>query len=194
MRPPFLHTCQLVAEVRLPNIRRARRHDAAHLSAIAEETFRDNSSAVTTVADMELHCRTSYSEAIQAEEIANPNMVTLLCEHGGRFVGFAQLRWGEVSSCVVADAPSEIQRLYVVNDFHGKGVAHNLMQACMDEIVARRSDAVWLGVWERNLRAIAFYKKIGFVEVCEHVFLLGRDPQRDIIMARPVSDSRSGVP
>ena len=194
MRPPFLHTCHLVAEVRLPHIRRARRHDAAHLSAVAEEAFRDTFSAVNTVEDMDLHCRSSYGGAIQAEEIANPNMVTLLCEHGGKVVGFAQLRWGKVPSCVVADAPSEIQRLYVGNDFHGKGVAHILMQACMDEMATRQSDVVWLGVWERNLRAIAFYKKIGFFEVGQHVFLLGRDAQRDIVMARPVADSRSGEP
>ena len=126
------------------------------------------------------------------QKIADPNVVTLLCEQGGRFLGFAQLRWDKIPSCVVADAPSEIQRLYVINDFHGKGVAQNLIQACMDEMATRQSDVVWLGVWERNLRAIAFYKKIGFCEVGEHVFPLGHDPQRDLVMARPVSHSRSG--
>lgn len=54
------------------------------------------------------------------------------------------------------------------------------------EIKARGSDVVWLGVWERNARAIAFYKKYGFVERGEHVFLLGHDRQRDIVMACPV--------
>jgi ribosomal protein S18 acetylase RimI-like enzyme len=49
---------------------------------------------------------------------------------------------------------------------------------------------VWLGVWERNPKAIAFYKKFGFREVGAHVFPLGSDPQRDVVMARPVVDSR----
>jgi ribosomal protein S18 acetylase RimI-like enzyme len=53
----------------------------------------------------------------------------------------------------------------------------------------RRSDVAWLGVWERNARAIAFYRKFGFAEVGEHVFLLGKDPQRDVVMARPVRRS-----
>jgi ribosomal protein S18 acetylase RimI-like enzyme len=176
-------------EVRLPIIRIARRHDAKQLSAIAEETFRDTFAAVNAAEDMALHCRASYSEAIQAEEIANPNMVTLLCEHGGRWVGFAQLRWGSAPSCVAADAPGEIQRLYVIRDCHGKGVAGDLMNACMDEMTSCRSDVVWLGVWERNPRAFAFYRKFGFLEVGEHVFPLGNDPQRDIVMARPVADS-----
>jgi diamine N-acetyltransferase len=175
----------------LPDIRRAQRCDAIQLSAIAEETFRDTFAAVNAAEDIDLHCRNSYSEAIQADEIANPNRVTLLCEDGERLVGFAQLRWGKAPICVVADAPGEIQRLYIVNDFHGKGVAHGLMNACMDEMTSHRSDVVWLGVWERNPKAIAFYRKFGFREVGEHTFALGCDPQRDIVMARPVANSRS---
>jgi ribosomal protein S18 acetylase RimI-like enzyme len=175
----------------LPAIRRAHRHDARQLAAIAEETFRDAFASVNTPEDMALHCRASYSEAIQAREIADPLMVTLLCEQREMLVGFAQLRWGKAPGCVVADAPGEIQRLYVARDFHGKGVAHDLMIACMDEMAIHRSDVVWLGVWERNPRAIAFYRKFGFLEVGTHVFPLGNDPQRDIVMARPVTDSQS---
>lgn len=175
----------------MPTIRRAHRHDARQLSALAEETFRHTFAAVNTPEDMALHCQTSYGEAIQAEEISNPDMVTMLCEHEGRLVGFAQVRWGQAPSCVLADAPGEIQRLYVVSDYHGKGAARDLMNACIDEIRSRRSDVVWLGVWERNPRAIAFYKKLGFLEVGEHVFPVGTDPQRDIVMARPVPGPRS---
>jgi ribosomal protein S18 acetylase RimI-like enzyme len=60
------------------------------------------------------------------------------------------------------------------------------MNACIEEMSLHRSDVVWLGVWERNPRAIAFYRKFGFREVGTHVFPLGNDPQRDIVMARPV--------
>ena len=138
---------------------------------------------------MDLHCRTHYSAAIQAGEIADPRTVILLSEEGKQLVGFAQLRWDGAPACVVAEAPGEIQRLYVAADWHGKGVANDLMRACMDELLARGSDVVWLGVWERNPRAIAFYRKCGFVEVGDHVFSVGSDPQRDIVMARPVARS-----
>jgi diamine N-acetyltransferase len=171
----------------MSTIRRATRDDAKELSLLAERTFKDAFRDMNTPENLALHCRTSYSEALQAEEISDPNMVTLLCEEGGTLVGFAQLRWGRTPSCVVADTPGEIQRLYVVSDRHGKGVARALMDACIDEMRARRSDVVWLGVWERNPRAIAFYRKVGFVEVGEHVFPLGGDPQRDVVMVRPVA-------
>jgi ribosomal protein S18 acetylase RimI-like enzyme len=181
-------SCQVVAGVRLSTIRRANRHDAKQLSLLAEWTFRETFDGMNTPENMALHCRTSYSEAIQADEISDPNMVTLLCECEERLVGFAQLRWGDAPSCVAANAPGEIQRLYVISDCHAKGVARELMNACIDEMRDRRSDVVWLGVWERNPRAITFYKKFGFVEVGDHVFPLGSDPQRDIVMARTVAD------
>jgi diamine N-acetyltransferase len=172
-------------------IRKANVGDAKRLAAIAEETFRDTFAAVNTAKDMELHCRTNYSEARQAEEIVDPNMVTLLCEQDGNLQGFAQLRWGDPPDCVVADAPGEIHRLYVVRDGHGRGVAHEIMTACLDEVGRHGSDVVWLGVWERNPRAIAFYMKFEFREVGEHIFPVGNDPQRDIVLARPVAHASS---
>ncbi len=168
-------------------LRRAQRHDAQPLAAIAEATFRDTFAAMNTTDDMDRHCRNAYGEAIQAEEIASAARVTLLAEHEGRLVGYAQLRWGNPPGCVTARSPGEIQRLYVVGDFHGKGVAQRLMQACLDEMTARGCDVAWLGVWERNPKAIAFYRKFGFREVGEHVFALGGDAQRDIVMARPMA-------
>jgi diamine N-acetyltransferase len=70
-----------------------------------------------------------------------------------------------------------------VSEWHGKGIAQDLMNAGIEEMRRHGSDVVWLGVWEHNPRAIAFYKKIGFIEVGDHVFPLGSDLQRDIVMA-----------
>ena len=173
-------------ELPLPKVRRADHHDARRLAELAEETFRATFGAANTAEDMDLHCRTNYGEATQAGELANPDMVTLLSEEDGRLIGFAQLRWGGAPDCVKASAPGEILRLYVARDWHGKGVAPMLMRACLEAMAARGADVAWLGVWERNPRAIAFYRKFGFVEVGDHVFPVGSDPQRDIVMARPV--------
>lgn len=167
-------------------IRRAKSSDAKSLATLAESTFRDTFSKNNTEEDMDLHCRTSYGEAIQLREINNPSLVTLVCENDGELVGFAQVRWEASPLCVEAKNPGEIQRLYVAKNWHGCGLAHDLMRACISELKEHGSDVVWLGVWERNPRAIAFYKKFGFVEVGDHVFPLGTDPQRDIIMVRNV--------
>ncbi|MFO1395031.1 MAG: GNAT family N-acetyltransferase [Steroidobacteraceae bacterium] len=145
---------------------------------------------MNTPENMDRHCRDSYGEAIQACEIADPSRITLLCVLRDDLVGYAQLRWGKPPAGVVATAPGEIQRLYVARECHGRGIAQALMSACLDELGARGSDVAWLGVWEHNPRAIAFYRKFGFVEVGEQVFPLGSDPQRDLVMARPLTGAR----
>jgi ribosomal protein S18 acetylase RimI-like enzyme len=178
--------------IALPRIRKADLSDARQLAAVAEATFREAFGAVNTPEDMDLHCRRRFSEIVQGEEILNPNMMTLLCEENDAPIGFAQLRWERPPGCVVAEAPGEIMRLYVASRWHGKGVAQELMSACIEDIRHHGSDVVWLGVWERNPRAISFYRKFGFAEVGAHTYLLGNDLQRDLVMARataPCEDS-----
>jgi diamine N-acetyltransferase len=174
-------------------VRRADPSDARQLSRIAEATFRATFCSVNTAEDMDLYCQKSFGEKVQESEIANPNMLTLLCEECEKLAGFAQLRWGAAPACVSAKAPGEIQRLYVADEWHGKGVAQGLMRACIEEMIRRGSDGIWLGVWEHNPRAIAFYKKWGFVAVGDQVFSLGRDSQRDIVMVKVLSGKMNGA-
>lgn len=170
----------------MPVIRKAQRRDASQLAEVAEAMFRTTFGAVNSPDDMEMHCRSSYGEGIQAREILDPTMETLISDDSGQIVGFAQLRWSKAPACVSEGSAGEIQRLYVATEWHGRGVARSLMDAAIEEMKRRGSKIVWLGVWERNPRAIAFYKKLGLVEVGEHVFHLGRDPQRDIVMQRAI--------
>lgn len=142
-------------------------------------------------AHMTLHCRNSYGEHIQAAEILDPAMVTLLAEEQARLIGYAQLRWGDAPDCVSAKQSGEIQRLYVAEGWHGKGVAQALMEACITEMRKHGSDAVWLGVWEHNPRAISFYTKFGFVEAGAHTFHFGGDPQRDVVMVKTLAAAQS---
>jgi ribosomal protein S18 acetylase RimI-like enzyme len=171
------------------SIREAVPSDARPLSKVAETTFRATFAGMNTPENMDAHCRDSFGESLQAAEIMDPGMATLLCERDGELVGFAQLRWGKHPACVVGEKPGELQRLYVVERWQGKGAAQMLMDACLEQMPRRGSDVVWLGVWEHNPRAIAFYTKYDFIEVGDHTFALGADPQRDIVMSRPVAGS-----
>lgn len=167
-------------------LRRASAADALALSRVAEATFRTAFAAATTAADMDRHCALRFGVRQQGEEIAAPSLETWLAMDGEAIAGFAQLRIRVRPRCVSAESACEVQRLYVETRFHGKGVAAPLMDACIDSARGHGTAALWLGVWERNLRAIAFYAKCGFVEVGEQVFPLGGDLHRDLVMARPV--------
>ena len=166
------------------DIRPAGAADAGPLARLAERTFRDAFADANAAEDMDLHCRNSYGESIQAAEIRDPARTTLVCEAWGELVGYGQLRQGKSPECVVGRYPLEIQRIYVDAAWHGKGIAQALMASLLEAASARGADVVWLGVWERNPRAMAFYGKSGFLPVGSHVFTVGTDPQTDLILAR----------
>ena len=167
-----------------PVIRRAHPGDAMPLSALAERTFRDTFAAYNAPDDMDAHCRGNYARDLMAREIAAPHIVTLVAEHDGQLTGYGQLRWTAVPACVHGARPAEIGRLYVDAPWHGLGIAQALMARMVDHAIAGGADRLWLGVWESNHRALAFYRKIGFVEVGRHVFMVGPDPQNDLLLAR----------
>jgi ribosomal protein S18 acetylase RimI-like enzyme len=78
---------------------------------------------------------------------------------------------------------AELHRIYVSSEWQGRGVAQSLMQNALDTAASAGSDLLWLGVWEHNRKAIAFYRKFGFEILGDQPFMLGEDRQRDLIMA-----------
>jgi ribosomal protein S18 acetylase RimI-like enzyme len=82
--------------------------------------------------------------------------------------------------------PIELWRFYVAHQWHGRGIAQSLMDRVKTEARLRGAKTLWLGVWERNDRARAFYVKCGFTDAGEHIFLFGTDPQTDLVMVAPL--------
>jgi len=177
----------------MPTIRIANLSDAKNLAALAAETFRDTYAEQNSVEDINLHCQSSFGEAIQSQEISNVETITLVAEDKGRLVAYAQLRRSKPPACISAISSCEIIRFYVEKDWHGKGLAQKLMSTCLENMNKHDFDVAWLGVWEKNLKAISFYEKFNFQEVGEHVFSLGTDPQRDIVMACQITKFDSNI-
>jgi ribosomal protein S18 acetylase RimI-like enzyme len=167
-----------------PVIRVATPADAAMLAALAERTFRDTFAAVNTTQDMAAHAAASYGVDKQLAEIESAHIRTLIADIDGVAAGYAQLRIGHAPECVKAHRAVELWRFYIDREWIGHGLAQRLMEAAVTEAQALDASAFWLGVWEHNARAIAFYRKFGFVEVGAHVFRLGDDAQTDLIMQR----------
>jgi diamine N-acetyltransferase len=167
----------------MTRIRTATRDDAQRLSEFASRTFRETFAAQNTPENMEAYLSYAFSDARQSAEIKDPNTITLLADEDGTLVGYAQLATRMPPLCVPDRGAIELVRFYVDRACHGRGIAQQLMQAVEHAAVAR-GQAIWLGVWEHNLRAIAFYQKCGFADVGSHEFLLGTDRQTDRIMWR----------
>lgn len=170
-----------------PAIRAGIAADAAALAEFAALTFADAFAAVNDPGDMAHYLSTAYGLAQQSAELADPGIATLLAEAGGRLAGFAQVRGGPPPSCITGARPLELWRFYVDRAWQGRGVAKALMDAACAEAARRGGATLWLGVWERNDRARAFYRKCGFVELGRKSLVLGHDVQTDLVMARQVT-------
>lgn len=158
--------------------------DAAALAELASRTFRETFAADNRPEDMALHLVQAYGAAQQKGELADPAVATLLVHVDGHLAGYAQLREGVPPGCVPDEGPIELWRFYIARDWHGRGLAQSLMQAVEDEARWRGKHLLWLGVWERNERAKAFYRKMGFTDVGSQLFMLGADAQTDRVMVR----------
>jgi diamine N-acetyltransferase len=157
--------------------------DAAELTEFARLTFIETYAGLNSPSDTDHHLDEYYYESRQRQELMNPHMRTLFAHVQGELVGFAQLEHGPVPECVEAERAVGLKRYYVKSSWHGKGIASSLLSAVVD--AARSMDAthLWLTVWNRNPRAIAYYCKVGFKRVGSNTFMVGADPQDDSVMS-----------
>ena len=167
-------------------IRRANNEDAGLLAELGARTFAETFATDNTPEDIVAYIGTSFNLTQQMAELADPASTFLIAEIAGLAAGYAKLHAGKPAAGVDSVKPVELVRLYVSREWLGRGVGEALMRACIDEARQAGHRTIWLGVWERNGRAQAFYRKWNFRAVGEHVFQLGSDPQRDILMERAV--------
>jgi GNAT superfamily N-acetyltransferase len=165
-------------------IRYATHSDSRLLAEVGAETFAATFAADNSAEDMAAYLSEAFNTEQQARELADPASRFLIVEAAGQTAGYAHVKFGEAPAAIEGRRPMEIARLYARQHWLGKGVGARLMEACLHEAMRAGCDVVWLGVWERNTRAIAFYRRWGFVEAGTHMFRLGEDLQRDLLMAR----------
>jgi diamine N-acetyltransferase len=160
--------------------------DAAALAEFGAQSFYDSFAVDNRPEDMAAYIASAFNPEKQAEEIADPSSIILIAEIGNEMAGYARVNEGQAPASVSGNRPIELVRIYAGKAYIGQGIGPALMQACLDIASKRGCDSMWLGVWERNPRAIAFYRKWGFIEVGTQAFQLGSDLQTDVVMQRVV--------
>lgn len=173
-------------------IRRATAPDADRLADLAARTFRDTFERDNRPEAMTEHLLRSFGPYQQLAEIMSPSITTFVAG-GDEPVAFAQLRRGATPACVTGARPLELWRFYVDRTWHGKGVAGRLMRTVLEEAESSGADKLWLGVWERNPRAIAFYRKFDFAHVGSHEFLFGTELQTDRVLVRELANAKGAA-
>jgi ribosomal protein S18 acetylase RimI-like enzyme len=166
-------------------LRMATAADAALIADISRQTFYDSFIDDNKPEDMQLFLKEQFTRGRLMLEVGRPELRFVLALVDDNVAGYLKLREGRAPAGLEG-ATLEIARLYACKPYIGKGVGAALMAESLRIASEEKKQWVWLGVWERNARAIAFYERWGFEKFGECDFLLGRDVQRDWMMKRKV--------
>lgn len=163
-------------------IKKVSLNDLNELQDISRQTFYETFSDENTEEDMRKYLDEGFSIDRLTSELKNQNSEFYFAILYKKVVGYLKLNYGNAQTEVKDQSSLEIERIYVQKEFHGKQVGQMLYIKALHTAKQNNLDYLWLGVWEKNPRAINFYKKNGFLEFDKHIFKLGNDEQTDIMM------------
>lgn len=163
-------------------IRKATLSDLETIQKISIQTFKETFAAVNTSENIANYIKYSFNMEQLTAELLNANSQFYIAYSNAEAVGYLKINFGDAQTETINGNALEVQRIYVLQTFHGK----NIGQLLLDEVkkIAQTTgvDSVWLGVWEENHRALRFYTKNGFIVFDKHVFIMGNDEQTDLLM------------
>jgi ribosomal protein S18 acetylase RimI-like enzyme len=157
-------------------------NDIDQLQKIGRKTFFETFSAGNTEENMKKYLEEGFTVEKLTAELNDRNSEFYFASLDNKVIGYLKLNFGQSQTEIKEDKALEIERIYVLKEYHGKKVGQILYDKAIQIARLKNADYVWLGVWEENPRAISFYKKNGFIEFDKHIFKLGDDEQTDIMM------------
>ncbi|CAL2108729.1 Spermidine/spermine N(1)-acetyltransferase [Tenacibaculum sp. 190524A02b] len=163
-------------------IRKVRTEDLEKLKEIGKQTFFETFSSQNSEENMEKYLENEFSIQKLHKELTNQNTEFYFVESEGKVIGYLKVNIGDAQTEMKEENSLEIERIYVLKEFHGKQVGQALFEKAIELAKIKKVNYVWLGVWEKNQRAIRFYEKNNFVTFDKHIFKLGNEEQMDIMM------------
>ena len=167
-------------------VRKVTESDLHILREVAIQSFRDLLEKSNTEEDMKLYIAKNLTYEQLKKEFHEKGIIFFLFYDGDKAMAYLKLRVGYEPEELLGTNSLEIERLYCIQQYVGKHVGKVLMQTALDYAKEHHYEIIWLGVWEHNPRAYAFYQKWGFEKFGSHVFMLGSDAQTDWMMKRKV--------
>jgi ribosomal protein S18 acetylase RimI-like enzyme len=169
------------------DVKRVTVKDIDQLQEIGRQTFFETFSAGNTEENMKKYLEEGFTVEKLTNELNDRNSEFYFASLDSKLIGYLKLNSGQSQTELKEDKALEIERIYVLKEYHGKKVGQILYDKAIQIARLKNAAYLWLGVWEENSRAINFYKKNGFVEFDKHIFKLGDDQQTDIMMRLEIS-------
>ncbi len=174
-------------------IKKVNEKDIDALKEIGKQTFAETFSSVNSKGNMTKYLESEFSSEKLITQLNNEESEFYFAELDEKPVGYLKINFGEAQTEIKDINALEIERVYVLKEFHGKKVGQKLYEKALYIARQKSMDYVWLGVWENNFRAIRFYKKNGFAAFDKHIFRLGDDEQTDIMMKLEINNEKAAA-
>jgi ribosomal protein S18 acetylase RimI-like enzyme len=152
------------------------------LQKLSKQTFHEAFSSGNTEENMTRYLEEGFSLDKLSRELKDENTSFYFVKSANEVIGYMKLNAGPAQTELQKEDSFELERIYVLKDYQGKGIGRQLLDKAIQMAREKKASYIWLGVWEENKSAIAFYEKNGFITFDQHVFMVGEDRQIDLMM------------
>lgn len=166
------------------NIKKCALEDSRKLQEISYETFNETFKHQNSPENMSAYLERAFNLKQLEKELSNISSQFFFVYFNNEVAGYLKVNTNDAQSEEMGDESLEIERIYIKNKFQKHGFGKYLLNKAMEIAMERNKKKIWLGVWEKNENAIAFYKKMGFVQTGAHSFYMGDEEQIDFIMTK----------
>jgi diamine N-acetyltransferase len=162
--------------------------DLLSLQEISYITFDETFKQQNSPENMKAYLDKAFNLKQLEEEVRNASSEFFFVYFNNELAGYLKVNINDAQSEDMGSQALEVERIYVNKDFQKHGLGKYLLNEAVEIAKARHKSKIWLGVWEKNENAIAFYKRMGFVESGSHSFYMGDEEQIDIIMTLSIQE------
>ena len=163
-------------------IKKCTSKDLSELLGLARDTFVETFGHLNDPLHFDAYVEKAFAEEQMRKELENPDSHFYFAYYRHQLAGYLKLNLAPAQSDINDPESLEVERIYVVGPYHGKGLGKTLFQRALDMAHEKRLSYIWLGVWEHNTKALRFYESYGFYRFAQHPFKLGDDLQTDWLM------------
>lgn len=172
-------------------VRKVTTSEVEQLQKIGKQSFDETFASSNNEANMQAYLDSAFSLEKLKIALSNPHVQCYFATLNHEVVGYLKVNLGSAQTETADTNSLEIERIYVLKQFHGLGIGQLLLEKALEVSKQNAVSYVWLGVWNQNPRAIRFYEKNGFVAFDKHIFKLGDDEQTDIMMKLIMRESNN---
>ncbi|SFH56699.1 GNAT family N-acetyltransferase [Pisciglobus halotolerans] len=161
--------------------------DLATLQRISIDTFVATFGKQNKPENLKAYLERAYDAKQLERELLHPNSAFFFLYQDEALAGYLKVNIEDAQTERIAEDALEVERIYIKREFKKNGLGRCLIHQAMEIAYEQNKKVLWLGVWEENLNALAFYEKMGFVHASSHAFYMGDEKQTDFIMIKTLT-------